>query len=117
MKTLMTLVVISMFALPAFADDTAAPAPATPSATATAPAKGKGNACKPIMEACKAANFKGKDMFKKCVKPLKEGKTVEGVTVDPADLQACKEMKGNWKGKHKHHKDDKDDQGGAAATQ
>lgn len=113
MKTLMTLMVISMFAIPAFADEPAA-APATPSATASAPAKGKDNACKPLMEACKAANFKGKDMFKNCVKPLKEGKTVEGVTVDPAAVQACKEMKGKWKGKHGHHHDK--DNGDAASS-
>lgn len=64
----------------------------------------KGHPCMKIMEACKAAGFakgeakEGKGLFKNCLKPIREGKTVPGVTVDPATVQACKEMKS----KHGH---------------
>jgi hypothetical protein len=56
--------------------------------------------CKKVKEACQAAGFtkgahkeNGKGLFMDCMKPLREGKTVEGVTIAPADLNACKAKK------------------------
>lgn len=53
--------------------------------------------CKAVREACRAAGFvKGKDapegkhLFRDCVRPLAEGKTVEGVTISQDVVQACK---------------------------
>jgi hypothetical protein len=52
--------------------------------------------CKKIEAACEAAGFvkggakEGKGVFKNCLKPIIDGQTVNGVTVDPADAAACK---------------------------
>ena len=53
------------------------------------------NPCQPIKAACQAAGYfkggksTGKGLKENCAKPLLRGQTVPGVTVDPADLQAC----------------------------
>jgi hypothetical protein len=49
-------------------------------------------ACKPIHEACEKAGKKGK-AAKSCVKDIKEGKSVSGVTVSDADVTACNSEK------------------------
>jgi hypothetical protein len=53
--------------------------------------------CKKIAEACKAAGFErgsktGKDMIQ-CIKPLMQGQTVAGVSVNPADIAACQQKR------------------------
>lgn len=49
--------------------------------------------CQKLEDACKAAGFAkgklGKALYRDCVGPLVGGKTVEGVTISPDDLQAC----------------------------
>jgi hypothetical protein len=51
--------------------------------------------CSKIEDACKAAGFakgehsKGKGLGADCMQPIIGGKTVPGVTVDPAVAQAC----------------------------
>lgn len=51
--------------------------------------------CKQIVKACEAAGFvKGghkekKGLWVDCVKPVKAGQSVTGVSVDPSVVQAC----------------------------
>lgn len=81
MKTLLGLLTVSMvvgFASPAFADEAAHP-------------------CREVHEACSAAGFvrgkdapAGKNIFKDCIRPIAEGKTVAGVNVSPDVVKACK---------------------------
>ncbi len=47
----------------------------------------KGGPCKEVREACRAAGKKGMEV-KSCVKTIKGGGTVEGVSVEASD--ACK---------------------------
>jgi len=55
--------------------------------------------CKQIQTACSAAGFvKGdhkdhKGLFLDCVKPIRAGQTVAGVTIDPNTVQACNAKK------------------------
>ena len=105
--TIMLLAALSLISLPVFADEPSAPA--QPAAPAAAPAPKAGCPCKQIEKACEAAGFvkgknapAGKNVFKDCLKPIKEGKTVEGVTVDPATVQGCQACKGG-KGHHGHN--------------
>lgn len=63
----------------------------------TTPAFAEGShPCKQIVSACEAAGFtKGghknkKGLWKDCVGPIKNGKTVEGVTVDSKIIDGCK---------------------------
>jgi hypothetical protein len=77
-----------------------------PGASSPASSKKKGP-CRALREAaidaCSAAHFeKGKHkerrgLFKDCVKPLTEGKAVEGVTIDPALVTACQGARGGAK--------------------
>jgi hypothetical protein len=52
--------------------------------------------CKSIETACKAAGFykggngSGKGLYKDCVEPVAEGKTIQGITVSPEDMANCK---------------------------
>ncbi|MEO7047874.1 MAG: hypothetical protein ABI091_21425 [Ferruginibacter sp.] len=52
--------------------------------------------CKPLEVACKAAGFyqggsgSGKGLYKDCIEPLADGKSVSGVKVADADAAACK---------------------------
>ena len=61
--------------------------------------------CKQIVSACESAGFtKGKHkeqkgLFLDCVQPIKQGKTVAGVTVDPSVVQACNAKKAKKSGK------------------
>ena len=59
--------------------------------------EGKSHPCKEIKAACETAGFtKGghkdgnKGLWKDCIQPLKEGKTVAGVNVTPEQVAACK---------------------------
>lgn len=60
-------------------------------------AEKKVSACKKIEAACKSAGFvkgahkkDGKGLYEDCLKPVIAGKMVEGVTVEAADIDACK---------------------------
>jgi hypothetical protein len=64
--------------------------------------------CKNIEKACEAAGFvkgqhkegKGKGLWIDCMQKLKNGETVEGVNVAPAEIEACKAKVQE----HKEHK-------------
>jgi hypothetical protein len=49
--------------------------------------------CHVIATSCKAAGYarhaKDKNLRRDCMKPILSGQSVEGVTVQPADVQAC----------------------------
>jgi hypothetical protein len=57
---------------------------------------GKDHPCQKVKAACEAAGFKKgehankKGLWKDCVDPVMEGKSVAGVTVSAADVSACK---------------------------
>ena len=60
--------------------------------------------CKAIKAACEAAGFKkgghkegNKGLWKDCVGPLKDGKTVAGVNVTPEQVAACKAKREKYK--------------------
>lgn len=59
--------------------------------------------CIKLMEACKSAGYNKsilsdkKSLSKNCLQPLLNGQKVEGVTVDPKDLEACKTKKADVK--------------------
>ena len=61
--------------------------------------------CMKIMEACKAAGYnksilsEKKSLSKNCMQPLLSGQKVEGVTVDPKDVELCKAKKAEVKSK------------------
>jgi hypothetical protein len=52
--------------------------------------------CASVMQACKQAGYTrggmktGKGLIANCVKPLEDGQSVSGVTVDKASIDACK---------------------------
>lgn len=54
---------------------------------------------KSAIEACSSAKFERgkskehKGLFKDCVRPVMEGKTVEGVSIDAALVKACQDRK------------------------
>lgn len=71
---------------------------------AQAPAEHREGPCIKIMEACKAAGFKGtsaggvkKSLSKDCMQPLLSGQQVAGVHLDAADIAACKAKKAQLK--------------------
>ena len=55
--------------------------------------------CKKLVKLCKDAGYhrhghkQGKGLLLDCMRPLGEGKTVAGVTADPADVAACRKTK------------------------
>jgi len=54
----------------------------------------KARPCRNIVKACKEAGFlgakKGKGhIYRDCVEKIIKGEMIEGVNVDPADVQAC----------------------------
>lgn len=55
-------------------------------------------ACKNIKNACEAAGYvaggasSGKGLWKQCVKPLLDNKSVSGVVVSPDDIKSCQNM-------------------------
>ncbi len=65
------------------------------------------NPCRKIKEACEAAGFakgahkEAKGLWKDCLAPIMNDQAVAGVTVNPADLQACKVKR--QKKKNKRH--------------
>jgi hypothetical protein len=52
--------------------------------------------CKNLETACKAAGFykggngSGKGLYKDCIEPVAEGKTIEGINVAKEDIDSCK---------------------------
>jgi hypothetical protein len=52
--------------------------------------------CKNLETACKAAGFykggsdSGKGLYKDCIEPIANGKTIAGITVEKADIDSCK---------------------------
>ncbi|UYL08100.1 hypothetical protein B9G69_013700 [Bdellovibrio sp. SKB1291214] len=60
---------------------------------------GKDHPCAKVKAACEAAGFKQgahkdkKGLWKDCVDPVMEGKSVAGVTVATSDIEACKMKK------------------------
>lgn len=58
---------------------------------------GKDQPCLKIQQACKKAGFvkggakEGKGLFVNCVQPILKGKSVPGVTMDAATIQACED--------------------------
>jgi len=63
--------------------------------------------CHAHEEACKSAGFvrggykTGKGLFENCMKPIISGLVVNGVIVNPADVQACKAKREAWKNEQK----------------
>lgn len=60
--------------------------------------------CIKLMEACKAAGYvkalnQKKSLSKDCLQPLLNGQKVEGVSVNPDDIEACKAKKAEVKSK------------------
>ena len=60
-------------------------------------AEKKANGCKAIEAACKSAGYvkgdhkkNGKGLFEDCLKPVVEGKSIEGVTVEASVIESCK---------------------------
>lgn len=51
--------------------------------------------CRALREACRAAGYgdSGKHLGKDCLKPLLDGATVDKVTVNAGDIEACKSKK------------------------
>ena len=54
--------------------------------------------CQIVAKACTDAGFikggaRGKTFWRDCMKPLVLGKTVAGVTADPLDIKACRQIK------------------------
>lgn len=71
----------------------------------------EGPACLKLRQACEAAGFTkgghGKDskgLYVDCIKPVTEGKTVEGVKVEPADIESCKEKREERKQKREERR-------------
>jgi hypothetical protein len=69
----------------------------TPPAPAPMAPKGPVQPCKEIEQACTGAGFvkgeaaEGKGLFKNCMDPILKGQAVNGVTVDPTVVAACKQ--------------------------
>ncbi len=69
-------------------------------------ASGDATACRKIEDACKAAGFvkgehtQGKRLGHDCVKPIINGQTVSGVTVDAVTVKDCRAEKAAAKSKH-----------------
>jgi hypothetical protein len=65
-------------------------------ADAPKPMKEHNGPCAEVFQACKNAGFtrgdmkNGKGLMANCIKPLDEGKTVAGVSLDKAKIEACK---------------------------
>ena len=97
MKTLFVLIAMALSFSMAQAQTPAAPAPTA-----------KEHPCKKIMDACKSAGFvkgewkQGKGLFKNCMQPIMEGKTVAGVTATADEIQSCKAHKEEHKAKTHH---------------
>jgi hypothetical protein len=63
--------------------------------------------CQQISNACVDAGFlvgrtapKGKKLFRDCVQPILDGKTISGVTIDPAVVADCQARGSQHKKKH-----------------
>jgi hypothetical protein len=76
-------------------------------------AEEKEHPCQKIKAACEAAGFKkgdhkkdGKGLFADCMKKIKEGGSVEGVSVPADEVNACKEHMEKHREKREHKKID-----------
>ncbi len=106
--TLAGFAVLASLSFAQAATPAAMPAPKSPVAAVAPKAERKphNGPCKAVIEACKSAGYiagghkTGKGIMGDCVKPLSEGKTVSGVTVDPAKLDACKTAHAERKAKY-----------------
>jgi len=93
--------VVALLGSVAFADNTATPTP-----TPGGGKRGHGP-CQKIIEACKGANFvkgewkEGTGLYKDCFDPILAGKSVPNVSVDPATVSACNEVRAKRKNKEK----------------
>ena len=101
MKTLVLLGCVVALTGALCVADTTTPTPAPP-----AQGGKKMGPCKQIIAACEAAGFEkgmhkkdGKGLYKDCMDPILAGTAVSGVTVDPATVSACQEVKAKHKGK------------------
>lgn len=67
---------------------------------------GKSRPCKTIVSACQGAGFykgghkQSKGLWRDCFNPILSGQSVPGVTVDPAEVQACQVRRSERKAKH-----------------
>lgn len=67
--------------------------------------EGKNHPCKEVKAACEAAGFKkgdhknNKGLWKDCIDPVMEGKSVAGVTIGSDVIAACKEKHAEKKAK------------------
>lgn len=88
-----------IFSLQAFADtNTMTNGTNGPSANPTPTGEVDITPCKNIATACTTAGFvrkgtPGKLFWKDCMKPVLLGQNVNGVTIDPNDVTACKQVK------------------------
>lgn len=61
-------------------------------------------ACMTIADSCISAGYRftveGKNIWKDCLAPVVEGKTIEGVTASADDIKTCKVQHAKWKKKH-----------------
>ena len=86
--TILTPLALMLTISAAFAEVTAAPK-----------AEDKDRPCKMIMKACYDAGFEkgeaklGNGLFVDCMKPILNGESVKGVTVEAATVQACQEKR------------------------
>lgn len=74
---------------------------AVPAATGKAPGP-----CKQIIQSCEQAGFEkgmhkkdGKGLYKDCLDPILAGQSVAGVTVDPAVVTSCQQMRAKHQAK------------------
>ena len=77
-----------------------------PSATSTAAPAGKApGPCKQILASCEQAGFVkgewkiGKGLYRDCLNPILDGKSVSGVSADPSIVSACQAAKAKHQAK------------------
>ncbi len=72
------------------------PAPAGANTLPSASSVNDSHPCHSLKQACENAGFvkggykQGNGLYKDCLKPIMQGQTVKGVTVNPSDVAACK---------------------------
>lgn len=61
-------------------------------------------ACMTIADSCISAGYRftieGKNIWKNCLEPVVEGKTISGVTAKAEDIKHCKVHRALWKKTH-----------------
>jgi hypothetical protein len=87
--------------------DDAAPVPQSTPGAVSAGAK---HPCRELEQACKSAGFakgqhkQAKGLWKDCMDPILDGKSVQGVSADASVVQACKAKKAEHRAKEKSEK-------------